>query len=89
MQAVILLHTNAEGKKRYDDSWKELLPPELIAYVGLLLLMGVFKDATVSLQDLWSTVDGRSRYNAVMSRSRFVQINCAFRFAIDLHDQNV
>ncbi|OWA50829.1 hypothetical protein BV898_15334 [Hypsibius exemplaris] len=48
MQAVILLHTNAEGKKRYDDSWKELLPPELIAYVGLLLLMGVFKDATVS-----------------------------------------
>ncbi|OQV20000.1 hypothetical protein BV898_06004 [Hypsibius exemplaris] len=37
-------------------------------------------DATLSVADLRSNADGRSTYNAVMSRTRFVQINCSLRF---------
>ncbi|OWA54364.1 putative PiggyBac transposable element-derived protein 4 [Hypsibius exemplaris] len=80
MQAVILLHSHAEGLARYGDFWKPLTAEELCAYVGLLILMGVFKDATLSVADLWSNTDGRSTYSAVMSRTRFVQINCSLRF---------
>lgn len=48
---------------------------ELDAYIGLLLLAGVFRSAGESLCGLWDDKDGRSIFRATMSLKRFYVIN--------------
>lgn len=77
---LIIHFTNQEGKARYKDKRDPLDVVELDAYLGILLLQGVYMDGTVPVSELWSESDGRKIYKACMSRNRFNQITCNLRF---------
>lgn len=47
---------------------------EIYAFIGLLYIIGSFKDSTIRTSRLWSTEFGRKLYNGCMSRSRFLEI---------------
>ncbi|XP_019735991.1 M-phase phosphoprotein 8 isoform X1 [Hippocampus comes] len=59
-------------------NWKTLTVAELRAYLGLLILAGLFKSQHLS--NLWRKNPGRAMFVDTMSHWRFCQINGALRF---------
>jgi hypothetical protein len=80
MMDIVLKMSNIEGKKVFADSWIEITEVELKAYVGLLLLAGVYRSAAEATEELWHTTDGRKIFRAVMSNRRFMNISTVLRF---------
>lgn len=74
---IIVTHTNEEARRKNIPLTDGT---ELMAYLGLIILMGSNKDSKVDYHELWSTLYGRPVYNAVMSRTRFIQITNILRF---------
>ncbi|CAJ1064647.1 uncharacterized protein LOC127447964 isoform X1 [Xyrichtys novacula] len=55
IERIILEMTNLEGRRKIGDGWKRMDAVDLRAYMGLLLLAGVYRsrgEATASLWDL-------------------------------------
>ena len=50
------------------------------AYLGLLILAGMFRSQHESNKSLWDNETGRAIFAATMSQKRFLQINLAVRF---------
>ena len=63
--------TNIEGTKIKHEQWKATSQVELRAFIGLLLLRGVYKASGESTEELWSA-DGRRDFPSTMSFNRFV-----------------
>ena len=76
----ILKWTNKEGSQVYGESWREVTDKELLCFLGLSILSGVYKSRNESVQQLWSLEDGRPIFNKSMARTRFQQITRAMRF---------
>ncbi|XP_070710531.1 piggyBac transposable element-derived protein 4-like [Pempheris klunzingeri] len=78
---LILHFTNLQGR-RTSKHWKDVSKEELRAYLGLLILAGMFKSQHESTKSLWNreTGVGRAIFAASMSQKRFIQINLALRF---------
>ena len=53
---------------------------EILAFIGLHLLAGVFKAHHRDLRELWTHRDGHLCFRATMSCERFLQLKKAFRF---------
>ncbi|KAJ4444774.1 hypothetical protein ANN_06571 [Periplaneta americana] len=64
----IVLHTNEEGRRNNIEETNRF---EFLAFLGILILIGVNDDASLDYNDLWSGELGRSAYIAGMSRNRF------------------
>lgn len=75
----ILKYTNLQGMRSL-KSWKSLDETELWAYLGLLLLSGVYKSRNEDTRNLWDNETGRPVFPATMPRNRFLQITSALRF---------
>lgn len=79
----IMLHiasmTNLQGRRTIAD-WRDVDTDELRAYVGLLILAGVYHSKNESTLSLWSEKSGRMVFRATMSQKRFHQISRALRF---------
>lgn len=64
--------TNREGNRVKKEDWTMIDQMELKAFLGLLLLRGVYKASGESTEELWSA-DGRKDFPSTMSFNRFVQ----------------
>ncbi|XP_039467124.1 piggyBac transposable element-derived protein 4-like [Oreochromis aureus] len=71
--------TNLQGRRAIAD-WKDVDSDELRAYVGLLILAGVYRSRNEAILSLWSEKSGRVIFRATMSEKRFRYITRAVRF---------
>ncbi len=62
------------------NDWRDLSEQELRAYLGLVILAGLFKSQHESVRSLWDKVTGRPIFAATMSEKRFLHINLALWF---------
>jgi Transposase IS4 len=85
--SVIIRETNREAERYYSEwnsahpdstkNWKEVDWVEFRAFLGLLLLAGVYHGSHESLHELWSPRNGRPIFLATMNLKRF---KCLLRF---------
>ncbi|XP_039471868.1 piggyBac transposable element-derived protein 4-like [Oreochromis aureus] len=75
----IVSMTNLHGKRKI-PGWRDIDAEEFRAYVGLLVLSGVYRSKHESTISLWSEKWGRSIFRATMSEKRFQHISRAVRF---------
>lgn len=80
IEQLIMNYTNIEGEKVYGENWKQLDDRELEAYLGLLILAGVYKSHNESTESLWSEENGRHIFRATMSLKRFKELSRVLRF---------
>lgn len=71
IEGIILEMTNLEGKRAFGDTWTDLDLEELQAYMGLLILAGVYSSNNEAPQSLWDAESGRPIFQATMSLQQF------------------
>ncbi|XP_061734550.1 piggyBac transposable element-derived protein 4-like isoform X2 [Nerophis ophidion] len=79
----LLQMTNLQGQRSV-TAWQDINMVELRAYLGLLILSGIFKSRHESTKSMWDGETGRSVFAATMSKKRFVSINRAVSFDDEL-----
>ncbi|GLD56432.1 piggyBac transposable element-derived protein 4-like protein [Lates japonicus] len=72
--------TNLEGRRVFGEKWKELDKTHLDAYLGLLILAGVYKSKDESTASLWDAETGRPIFRATMSLETFHIFSRVIRF---------
>lgn len=77
---IILKYTNNEGKCVFGDDWTEVDDTEMFAYIGTLLLAGVFRSNNESTESLWDFEKGRPIFRAIMPLKRFKNLSRVIRF---------
>ena len=80
IQKIILEMTNLEGRRVFGEEWKELDKTHLHAYLGLLILAGVYKSKDESTASLWDADTGRNIFRATMSLGTFHIFSRVIRF---------
>jgi hypothetical protein len=75
---LLVRYTNIEGN-RVKDNWIDVDRVEMMAFVGLVILRGVYKSAGEATEELWG-VDGRSDFSRTMTYTRFKEIRRFLRF---------
>ncbi|XP_058252363.1 piggyBac transposable element-derived protein 4-like [Hemibagrus wyckioides] len=76
---LIVRMTNLHGRRTMKN-WNEIDSTDLRAYMGLLILAGVYRSKGESTRSLWDDRSGRAIFRATMSLSSFHRINRALRF---------
>ncbi|KAK7907107.1 hypothetical protein WMY93_015719 [Mugilogobius chulae] len=76
---LLVSMTNLNGRRKLDD-WKDVDAIEIRAYIGLLILAGVYRSKGESTESLWDKCNGRPIFRATMSHKRFKLINSTIRF---------
>ncbi|CAM4571666.1 unnamed protein product [Leuciscus chuanchicus] len=79
-QKTLIDMTNLEGKRVYGESWKEVDWVDLQAYIGLLLLAGVYRSHNEATRSLWNADTGRGIFRATMSLGTFEVMTRVIRF---------
>ena len=72
--------TNIEGKNVFADKWKNVGRDELLCYLGILILIGVYRAKNEPISDMWNQKRGRPMISGSMPRDRFLQISRVLRF---------
>lgn len=80
MIATIVVETNRQGRRTFGNGFKALDYAEMKAFIGLLILRGVYRAAGESTDELWSAKHGRSIFSKTLSLARFKQIRGVLRF---------
>ncbi|KRX70344.1 hypothetical protein T06_7400 [Trichinella sp. T6] len=86
MVNVIVQNTNKKAEKvrrEWNDApkmWKPTDEEEIYAFIGLLLISGVFQSSDESVSDLWSLNNGRPIFRSVMTENRFKELLRFCRF---------
>ncbi|KAL7399436.1 hypothetical protein ABVT39_024263 [Epinephelus coioides] len=80
LEALILDHTNREGVRRRGDDWREMDSVALRAYMGLLILAGVYRSRGEAAASLWDADSGRAIFRATMSLKTFYTYSRLIRF---------
>lgn len=76
---LVLVYTNLEGSQNVSN-WTDIDLTDLEAYIGLLLLAGVYRSRKESTHSLWDAEAGRPMFRATMSHERFQKIHKCLRF---------
>ena len=79
IQKIILDCTNIEGRRVFEERWKEMDQTDLHAYFGVLILAGVFRSKGESTESLWDAETGRELFRATMSLGNFHKISRIIR----------
>ena len=66
--------TNHKENIVYGGSWKPVDNEEFKVFLGVIILIGVYKSKNESVKQLWRTFDDRPIFNRIMSRGRYQQI---------------
>ena len=78
---ITVQYTNAAGRRfSQENTWRRTDEEEILAFIGLHLLAGVFKGHHRDTKELWSERDGHLLCIATMSFERFLQLKKAMRF---------
>lgn len=64
----------------FGDDWRDVDWTDIEAYIGLLLLAGVYRSNNEALSSLWEAETGRAIFRAVMSLRRFRTLSKVIRF---------
>ncbi|XP_034147179.1 piggyBac transposable element-derived protein 4-like [Esox lucius] len=80
IESVVLEMTNLEGSRKYGDGWKAMDAIDLRAYVGLLILAGVFRSRGEAAASLWDAESGRPVFRATMPLKLFHTYSRLLRF---------
>ncbi|KAL3983487.1 M-phase phosphoprotein 8 [Sarotherodon galilaeus] len=80
IEGIILEMTNLEGKRVFGETWREIDLVDLQAYIGLLILAGVYRSNNEALKSLWDTEFGRPIFRATMSLQQFHVLSRIIRF---------
>lgn len=72
--------TNKEGATVLKEKWNNVVVKELNVFIGVLILIGVYKSRNEPVIQLWSKNDGRAIFNKAMSRNRFQELLRCLRF---------
>ncbi|XP_053148503.1 uncharacterized protein LOC128343447 isoform X3 [Hemicordylus capensis] len=81
MLDLVLECSNKYGVECCGDAWEPISENELCAYLGLRILAGVYRSCGESLEELWSSEDGRPVFRGTMSLGTFKKISRVLRFA--------
>src|ERR1044072_1065451 len=71
---------NSEGKNVFADNWKDIVRDEMFCYLGVLILIGVYRSKNEPISELWNQERGRPIISGNMARDRFQQISRVLRF---------
>ncbi|XP_029986470.1 piggyBac transposable element-derived protein 4-like, partial [Sphaeramia orbicularis] len=78
---IILEETNREGLRKHGrDGWRRMDEIDLHAYVGLLILAGVYRSRGEATASLWDAESGRAIFRATMSLKVFHLYSTLLRF---------
>lgn len=77
---TIVIETNRQGRRVHGNNYKEIDITEMQAFIGLLILRGVYRSAGESTDELWSSLHGRAIFSKTMSLNRFKLIRGILRF---------
>ncbi|XP_028681576.2 piggyBac transposable element-derived protein 4-like [Erpetoichthys calabaricus] len=80
IQKIIIEMTNLEGSHVLREKWKEHSVMHLCAYLGVLILPGVYKSKDESIASLWDIETGRAIFHAKMSLETFHIFSLVIRF---------
>ncbi len=80
IQNILIEITNLEGKRVYGDSWNDVDWTEIEAFIGLILLVVVYRSRNKALTSLWDVETGRSIFRAVVSLKKFKILSRIIRF---------
>lgn len=76
----ILCSKNKEGALVFGGDWKAFVKKELLCYIDVLLLAGVYKASNSLIDQLWNKEHGRPIFSNSMTRNRFTDISRVLRF---------
>lgn len=77
--AKMVKMTNLQGLRTVEN-WSPLTPQELRAYIGLLILAGMYRSRHEATSSLWGVKTGRPMFADTMAHRRFMAINRTLRF---------
>ncbi|XP_031735170.1 piggyBac transposable element-derived protein 4-like [Anarrhichthys ocellatus] len=80
IEEVVLNMTNKEGRRVYGNKWRKMDRMDLQAYVGLLILAGVYRSSKEATSSLWHAESGRAIFRATMTLKMFHKISRVIRF---------
>ncbi|XP_053274074.1 piggyBac transposable element-derived protein 3-like, partial [Pleuronectes platessa] len=80
VENIVLEMTNLEGRRKYGDGWKGMDATDLRAYVGLLILAGVYRSRGEAAASLWDAESGRAIFRATMPLKVFHTYSRLLRF---------
>ena len=64
----------------YKENWTAIDQSEFDKFLGVVILIGIYKSNSKNVAHLWSKEDGRPIFNKLMSRNRYQQILRVLRF---------
>ncbi|CAI5682355.1 unnamed protein product [Oreochromis niloticus] len=82
IEDAVVAMTNLEASRHRTaiDGWKPMGRAEFRAYVGLLILAGVYRSRGEACESLWDAESGRSVFRATMPLKTFRAYSSALRF---------
>ena len=75
IEQIVLNMTNKEGRRVYGRKWKRMDGVDLQAYVGMLILAGVYRSSKEATSSLWHAETGRAIFRATMTLKIFHTIS--------------
>ncbi|XP_005947474.1 piggyBac transposable element-derived protein 4 [Haplochromis burtoni] len=76
---LLCTHTNLHGRRKCEN-WRDVDDVEMRAYIGLLILAGVYRSRHEASRGLWADKTGRAIFRATMPHYRYAQISANIRF---------
>ncbi|XP_035490772.1 piggyBac transposable element-derived protein 4-like [Scophthalmus maximus] len=81
LERLVLVATNREGSRKHSArTWKPMNETDLRAYVGLLILAGMYRSWGEAAVSLWNAEFGRAIFRATMSLKDFYRYSKTLRF---------
>ncbi|XP_071268197.1 piggyBac transposable element-derived protein 4-like [Salvelinus alpinus] len=80
IETTVINMTNLEGRRVYKDNWNEVDRTDIQAYMGLLILAGVYRSRNKSTTRLWDAESDRAIFHATMSLQTFQVLSQVIRF---------
>ncbi|XP_042170595.1 piggyBac transposable element-derived protein 4-like [Oncorhynchus tshawytscha] len=80
IERIIVEMTNLHGARKYGDGWRPMDATDLHAYLGLLILAGVYRSRGEAAASLWDAESGRTVFRATMSLKVFHRYSRLLRF---------
>ncbi len=80
IENIVISMTNLEGRRVYKENWNEVDRTDIEAYIGLLILCGVYKSRNENVASLWDADTGRAIFRATLSQQTFHVLSRVIRF---------
>ncbi|XP_052423857.1 piggyBac transposable element-derived protein 4 isoform X5 [Carassius gibelio] len=80
IKQILIEMTNLEGKRVSGAAWKNLDWTDLQAFLGVLILAGVYRSHHEAIDNLWHAESGRPIFRATMSLKSFKNLSRIFCF---------